>query len=379
MVAGAVRESLPSRWNLAIATSLRSATVAGSTGIEGNPLTVEQVANVLTGGRAGDRESELEVLNYNAAMDIATRFAHQPEFVPDETMVRVINARVTSGTALDTLGLYRSGPVTVSGFYSGPHHRAVPGLMSALVAWWRSSRDHPLIRSALLHVNLAAIHPWDDGNGRTARILSSLVMMRTDLTNPEAINLESYFRANHDAYFDHLAATLGASYQPDRHSATEWVDYYVRASLLLLIDANRVIEGVREDINRIVVALSEAGRPTDWAPLVIAATLSPIQTDAVARLRARSIAATRRTLADMVDAGWLRREGRTRGTRYLAGPRTPSGLRTPALLGALSRGTHLPLEDSSAQWSNASAVDEFDGSFRRSSPSETSGGGRTAG
>ncbi len=356
LVVESATRPLPHRWDLAIQPSLRSATVAGSTGIEGNPLTATEVADVLAGGNVGDRDSQREVLNYNEAMDVATTLAGRPDFNPEESMVQLLNAIVTRGTELDTHGLYRTGPVSVGGAYTGPNDAAVPGLMAALLEWWRTSDDHPLIRSALVHINVAAIHPWDDGNGRTARILSSLVIMRTPLRNPEAISLESYFRANSDDYFSRLAANLGRTYQPDRHSVTEWLDYYVRVSVLRLVEAGRLFEDVRRDMGTILSALEQSGDPAIWAPILFAATLYPLETAAIARIQGRSEPTVRRMLGDMVARGWLRRQGVTRGTRYHGGDRLALSLRTPSLLGAMSAG-YVQLEwTTDATWTEAASL-----------------------
>ena len=70
------------RWtNLAVWPAARSATVAGSTGIEGNPLSAEQVDDVLAGGSiAADPADIRDVRNYNRALDIANRAALRPDF-----------------------------------------------------------------------------------------------------------------------------------------------------------------------------------------------------------------------------------------------------------------------------------------------------------
>ena len=359
LVAATQERALPHRWALAIQPSLRSATVAGSTGIEGNPLTAEDVADVLAGGNVGDRESQLEVVNYNEAMDVATTLARRPDFSPEESNIQLLNALVTRGTPADTHGIYRAEPVTVADFYVGPHHTVVPNLMRSLVVWWSASEDHPLIRSALLHLNVAAIHPWTDGNGRTARILASLVMMRTDLRNPDVISLEPYFRANRSEYFDRIATTLGPTYAPDRHPATEWIEYYVQTSIHRLLEASELYADVRRDMAMLIEALTEADEPPEWAPLILASSLYPVTTAALSDFLGRSQPVVRRMLSVMARAGWLEREGRTRGTRYVAGERVTQ-LRTPGVLRDLSAGNIQLRWDREPSWTAASDATETD-------------------
>ncbi len=70
------------RWaDLSLWPAARNATVAGSTAIEGNPLTQAQVGEVLTGGQVEASRADIrEVLNYNAALDLANRAALRPDF-----------------------------------------------------------------------------------------------------------------------------------------------------------------------------------------------------------------------------------------------------------------------------------------------------------
>jgi Fic family protein len=82
---------------------------------------------------------------------------------------------------VDTPGQYRMGTVFISGSeYRPPHHTEVPQLMRDLIHWiaTEGSAYAPLVRAALTHEMFLAIHPFLDGNGRTARLLLNLQLMR---------------------------------------------------------------------------------------------------------------------------------------------------------------------------------------------------------
>lgn len=83
--------------------------------------------------------------------------------------------------------------------------------MRCFVAWLQVSDWHPLVRTALLHLNLVAIHPWMNGNGRTARILSSLELMR-HVRAPELISIEPAILRRHEEYFRLIREALGPTY-----------------------------------------------------------------------------------------------------------------------------------------------------------------------
>ena len=332
-------------WHLAaLWTVARSATVAASTAIEGNPLTDAEVQEALGAGsvRSGGAPVR-EILNYNEAMNIAARAAQRPGFEWSEDIIQQINATVTAGLEVDTHGAYRAEDVRV-GIFQGPHHLLVPALMQELVGWLRSAESSPLIRSALVHLNLIAIHPFGDGNGRTARILSSLELMRDGVRAPELITIETYIRAHRQEYIDALQTTLGESYRPEEHSATPWIDYYTRISLERLEARNRLMAAMPNDIGVVAVQLQEAGNNLDWTPILLAARYAPIRTSAMARLFGMPAVTMRTKLAAMVTAGWLMARGRTRSRRYEPSARLAAlPLRSPEIMRILRAGGELDL------------------------------------
>src|SRR5439155_9849014 len=88
-------------------------------------------------------------------------------------------------------GRWRRGSIQVthnpSGkiVYTAPHAKLVPGLMAELIASLNNRDEAPVfIRAAMAHLNLAAIHPFLDGNGRMARTLHTFVLARDRITAP---------------------------------------------------------------------------------------------------------------------------------------------------------------------------------------------------
>lgn len=336
----------PIRWHMYIQRYLRSATVAASTQIEGNPLSLEEVDRVLQGDRVeGSPLARQEVINYNNALSAATSLAMAPDFEWSEAVFRMINHQVLRDLPQDRQGRYRDEPITVGGVYQGPDESAVPHLMRALVEWLRESNDHPLVRVALLHLNVVAIHPWLDGNGRTARILSSLELMRSQVSAPELISVEPYLREHQDEYFDRIRTTLGDRYEPERHSATEWVIYYIAASAERLQFEARMQEAWPHDIGTIAGAFTEAGHPLDRGLIALLAAVNPVRTRSVAEVIHRSMPTARSMLSEMTREGWLERRGRTRGAHYAAGPRLLAlPLRAPAIVQQHVRAATLGLD-----------------------------------
>ncbi len=333
------------RWtNLAVWPSARSATVAGSTGIEGNPLSAEQVDDVLAGRAiSADPADVHDVRNYNAALDIANRAALRPDFEWTQELLRRLNATILIGLEDDERGEYRHEPVTVGQMYAPPDHLVVPNLMAEFVAWLRDDHDHTVIRAGLAHLNVVSIHPWLNGNGRTSRVVGSLVLMCGGVAAPELVNVESVIRANRDDYVAVLQETHGPSYQPDRHSATAWLEYFARLSVDRLALRTRIDAAIQADFGLLTMELDQADDPLPWAPILLASRITPVRTASLAGPLGLSTARVRAMLAAAVAAGWLQPEGENRGRRYVAAHRLQQlRLRTPDMMERLRSGA--PIE-----------------------------------
>jgi Fic/DOC family len=331
------------RWtNLALWPAARSATVAGSTAIEGNQLTQSQVDEVLAGIGADLRQPDIrEVLNYNDALDLANQVALRPDFEWSQELIRRLNAAVMEGLADDERGEYRREAVSVGGIYSPPEAFRLPALMGDLVAWLRDDNDaHPLIRAGLAHLNVVSIHPWLNGNGRTARVAGSLMLMRCGIGSPELLNIESQIRTSRDRYFAVLQESHGRQYEPHEHSATPWLEYFAEVCVDRLAIRNRVGAAVPADVGMLVMELSSvAGASPEWALIALSASVGLLRTSRVADTLELSPGRARAILASMVATGWLEARGERRGRLYAPGPRLLAlPLRTPDLMDRLRRG-----------------------------------------
>ena len=327
----------------------RDASVSGSTGIEGNPLTPEQVEAVISGAAVDGSEVHVrEVANYNRALDVARAAVARPDFEWTHEIIHQVNATVMDGLPTDTHGDYRGPDDDVYvGIYTGPSPLLVPRLMTELIGWLAGSgQTSSLVRSALLHLNIIASHPFNDGNGRTARILAAMALIEHGIPATELISIEAYLRRHRDEYVAALRTTLGTGYDPDNHPVTDWLDFYTRISLDRLEVRDRILDALPGDIGVVVAALQDAGDPADWASLLLAARVSRLRTERVAVLTRRSAPAARALLARLVERGWLLPKGRTRG-RWYAPSELLGGLplRVPDLMRYLADGAPLSMFD----------------------------------
>ncbi len=264
----------------------------------------------------GRYRDQREVRNYSEALDIAGGLASREPFEWHEMVLQQLNAVVLRRLENDMDGAFRTGPVTVGGgFYSAPNAAVVPRLVAALMDWLRTTDVHPLVRSALLHLNLAAIHPWFDGNGRTTRIACLLDLDRL-IHAPELISIEPSLAADQDTYFRRLRDAVGMSWDPGNHVATEWVDWYVGLHVDALRAGRESNEAIRRDVVTILAALERRGEEADWGPIVLTSAFGAFRASLVQRMYGNSSSAARAMVGRLVDAGWLIAEGQTRGRLY---------------------------------------------------------------
>ena len=154
-----------------------------SNAIEGNTLTVYETKAVLEDGItiAGKSMREhLEAINHKEAILVAEEIV-QEEIPFSERVVKDLHSIVLNKIDRENAGMYRSRNVIISGAsHTPPDAFMVPQLMTDLIEWYRSATElHSVERAVILHSKFVNIHPFTDGNGRTARLMLNLELVRS--------------------------------------------------------------------------------------------------------------------------------------------------------------------------------------------------------
>ncbi len=154
-----------------------------SNAIEGSTLSLRETDIVLhyglTVGGKSLRE-HLEAINHKQAIDFVESLTRSDTSIL-EFHIRQIHALILKGIDDEEAGRYRRGQVRIGGSsLVPPEPIAVPGLMQQLIGWLQNEGqlEVAVVRSTLAHLRLVQIHPFVDGNGRTARLLMNLLLMR---------------------------------------------------------------------------------------------------------------------------------------------------------------------------------------------------------
>lgn len=226
---------------LNILTSLReSARLSAthySTQIEGNRLTQEQVRDVIKGSTFPNRErDEHEIKNYYQALAYVDDLINQDTAEIDELSVQTIHGLVMDGRERPTP--WRDGQNVIRDSASGgivympPEAHDVPTLMNSLLDWLADQRrqsELPLpIIAAITHYQFATIHPYYDGNGRTARLLTNFVLHKSGYGLKGIYSLEEYYARDLQGYYEALTIGPSHNYYEGRSDAdiTKWIAYF---------------------------------------------------------------------------------------------------------------------------------------------------------
>ncbi|WP_172196040.1 Fic family protein [Saccharibacillus qingshengii] len=213
----------------------KETTVLLSTKLEGNTLSEEEKRKVLY--RNSANEEEQEIYNLMKAIEFLDD-SERRELPITEEWIKKLHAviKVTHGRRA-RISEYREeqnkvGDRNQSGFYLPPEPQDVPVLMEDLVAWLNSPQNIGLaapIRAGIAMWQFLTIHPYMDGNGRTARMIATYLLRRNGYGLKGLFVLENFYDRNLNEYYRKLQMELHHNYYFGRHDAmlTPWLDYFL--------------------------------------------------------------------------------------------------------------------------------------------------------
>lgn len=280
----------------------RIKTIHSSLAIENNSMTLAQVTDVIEGKRvlappqdirevknAYEAYEELQKMDPYSLDDLlkAHRFMMEG-LVKEAGCFRSRNAGVYSGDVL---------------IHAGTPANYVPELMQELFSWLKSSKQHPLIKGCIFHYEFEFIHPFADGNGRTGRLWHSLILQRW---KPffAWLPIETMIHENQQAYYEAID-------QSNRQGeSTVFVEF------MLGMIRDTLLEIIRNQGGEASKTASEK-RPLEETLLKILASDSKMTAREAAELLGVSQRQIERCIAELKNAGKLRRTGANRNGSWL--------------------------------------------------------------
>lgn len=242
-----------------------------STMIEGNRLEPDQIKEVLKheGHFPGRERDEHEVKGYYAALNHVEQLAAKATKIT-EKVIQVLHALVMgNGKAISKPTPYRDGQNMIRDgrthriVYIPPQAQDVTDLMAGMTDWIEKNKDIPCpIIASIAHYQFATIHPYYDGNGRTARLLTTLILHIGGYDLKGLYSLEEYYARNLNAYYQAISIGESHNYYEGRAQAdiTQWVEYFIEG---MASSFEKVLERMHEAGNTGAIDQSEALRKLD--------------------------------------------------------------------------------------------------------------------
>ena len=300
-----------------------------SDGLEDDPLGEAEALHVLVEGANESEPAEARLKNLQEAYRLVRTLAPDPSVRVDVGLLRALNALIMRGLgAPDPGGRYRSGTTAIVDARTGeiryrpPKPEQLPSLMDALVEdlnqWMSEGVPGPIV-AALAHFGLVSIHPFPDGNGRTARLLADMILTQTANSIDEMLSVSEVFHRHLREYCDSLRAVQGDDFQEEL-DVSDWVRQHTRwlkeaASLLerRLLRHKQLLEFWQQNFGEALNDRQQLG-------LMFAVEVRQLSSPLYARLTGTSTSRAKVDLNGLLQIGALDRVGRGPSTRYRIAP-----------------------------------------------------------
>lgn len=202
-----------------------------TTHIEGTQLTLKESEQIWQGQHLADvnPDDEKELLNYRDAFELVSSYVGDGQPIT-EGLIREIHKRLVQGVRGDsaTPGLYRkiqnyvANSKTKEVIYTPPPVYEISNMMQVLVDWLNEEETiHPVLVSGIAQFHLVHIHPFLDGNGRTARLLSTLCLYQKGYDFKKLFTISEYYDRNRTDYYKAIQ-----SVRENDMDMTRWLEYF---------------------------------------------------------------------------------------------------------------------------------------------------------
>ena len=299
-----------------------------STAIEGNRLTLKETEMVVQQRQQfpGRERDVQEVERYYQALQQMEKWVEGGQAITEERICKLHAILYSDRRARPTP--YRDGQNVIREaggeiVYMPPQAEDVPGFMKHLVAWVNHSKQEmpiPVV-AGVTHYQFETIHPFFDGNGRTGRMLTTLILYQSGYDLGKFYALEEFYAQDLQSYYAALVTHPHHNYYFGRHEAdiTPWLVYFLKGMAVVFERVAEQVRGemVEEDVDQEALALLRGLDHRARRVLGLFKTQKTIQSSEVASLLGISVRQTRDLLIQWVEDGWLEiADPSKRGRKY---------------------------------------------------------------
>lgn len=229
----------------------REVSAHASTSIEGNPLPLTDVRMILKTTPKHIRDTEREVLNYNQALLWLERETKKRFLDFDLKLILQIHKTVVDGLMPSSQTgkvrkdhVFVNDPIARQTIFWPPDHQEVPTLLEDLFAFVRVNRGtlDPLLLAGIFHKQFVVIHPFMDGNGRSVRLATKVLLSAMGLDTFNLFSFENYYNQNVSKYFQQVGVRGNYYDVRDQIDFTEWLEYFTDGIIDELLRVTKVLQ-----------------------------------------------------------------------------------------------------------------------------------------
>ncbi|MEK9201196.1 MAG: Fic family protein [Patescibacteria group bacterium] len=297
----------------------REVSTYASTSIEGNPLPLTEVKKVLKSQPINIRDSEKEVINYNTALENLNQMLQSVQLEISLKLILDIHKQVMVGL-LPTFetGKLRQNPVVVNDprtgkmVYLPPDVEKIEELINDLIAYTKDNgrKVDPLILAGVFHKQMVIVHPFMDGNGRTTRLATKVLLAKMGLNTFNLFSFENYYNQNVTKYFQTIGEYGDYNELEESIDFTSWLEYFtgglidelLRVNKLLPVGGNTPDTKLETHHIKILEYIKQNGFITDRS---------------YAKLTDRAKATRTMDFQKLLNLGLIERKGKGRSTHYV--------------------------------------------------------------
>lgn len=229
-----------------------------STSIEGNVLSYDQVERVVNEKSKKTKiDAEREVINYWEALSFLENCKKEKRVMDVSFILELHSLIERKENTQKIIGFRQQTPTGVlfavydslrrSPEYVPPEAKDIKPLMNKLMDWYNGEKDFQIpIKAAIIGYQLVTIHPFEDGNGRTCRALSTYVLMFEDYDFKGFNSMEEYYANNLEGYYKNLQMGLLVLYYEGRNKPPHlknWIKYFIR---IMRLNAENIARQTQE-------------------------------------------------------------------------------------------------------------------------------------
>ncbi len=286
-----------------------------SNSIEGNPLSPHEVTNLLLGDRVPTNRDEKEVTNFFAILEGLEKDIDSPLSL---SLVLDFHQRLLNGVHEDA-GSLRNEKVAVGRHvedkgkpkflikHTPPFHQKgkIEKALKELIAWEEGEKSLPApLKAGIFHHHFVYIHPFEDGNGRVCRLLTTLIFLKNNYSINKYFILDDYYDIDRNLYSDKL-------HTADKGDKSEWLEYFTEGVMYSLQSA---LARIKESYSTLKVENRPTPKETEVVEVIKKrqeVTAPQVAQDlGVSRQQAHNL------LSGLIKKGLIDKKGKTKSSYY---------------------------------------------------------------